>query len=66
MNSPDFALGFPEIERRRFLVGETGFSDTGALTRRRIQDWLENAAGDVRIRDVSSPYLLLGQSWDIH
>ena len=54
MKSPDFALGFPEIERRCFLVGETGFSDTGAFTRRRIQDWLENAAGDVCINNVEN------------
>ena len=55
MKSPDFALGFPEIERCWFLVGETGFSDAGALTRQRIQDWLENAAGDVHIGDLGGP-----------
>jgi len=34
--SSDFSLGFPQIERRSFLLGETGFSDsTGALPKRR-------------------------------
>ena len=45
--SPDFSLGFPEIERKRFLVGETGYSDTGDFTRRRITEWLTNGRGDV-------------------
>ena len=53
--SPDFSLGFPEIERTHFLVGETGYSDSGALTRRRIRDWLTNSRGDVlniHVKDI--------------
>lgn len=45
--SPDFALAFPQIERKRFLVGETGFSDSGEFTRRRIKEWLTDGRGDV-------------------
>ena len=52
--SPDFALAFPQIERKRFLIGETGFSDTGQFTRRRITEWLTNGRGDVCVIHVKS------------
>lgn len=47
--SPDFSLAFLKIERMRFLIGETGYSDNGALTRRRVQEWLTNGQGNVTI-----------------
>jgi hypothetical protein len=44
---PDFTVGFIHIENRPFLVGETGYSDSGALTKIRIEDWIERANGEV-------------------
>jgi hypothetical protein len=43
--SPDISLEFPQIERAEFLVGEVGYSDSGNLTRRRANGWLDNAGG---------------------
>jgi hypothetical protein len=44
---PDFTVGFIDIENRPFLVGETGYSDSGTLTKTRVQDWIVRAAGEV-------------------
>ena len=43
---PDLSLGFPEVEDRPFLVGETGFSDSGTLTQRRVESWLNESHGE--------------------
>jgi hypothetical protein len=47
LKSPDFSLEFPGIERCNFLVGETGTNDSGAPTRTRIQNWLNESEGKV-------------------
>jgi len=42
---PDMSLGFAEIEDRPFVVLETGYSDSGNLTRQRIINWMQEAQG---------------------
>ena len=48
--SPDFSLAFAQIEGRRFLVGEVGYSDDGNFTRARVEKWLDEGSGDVLIQ----------------
>lgn len=43
---PDLSLGFPELEDRPFLAGETGFNGSGTLTERRVESWLNESHGE--------------------
>ena len=46
---PDMSLGLAEIEDRPFVVLETGYSDSGNLTRERIINWMQEAQGQVSL-----------------
>jgi hypothetical protein len=47
--SPDFQIGFPGIEPMSFIVGEVGFSDSRALTNRRVLRWMVDNQGSVTL-----------------
>jgi hypothetical protein len=46
---PDMSVGFCDLEDSPFVIAETGFSDAGTFTAKRVQNWLTDGRGHVRL-----------------